>query len=160
MNQGSDELLNNFASELKRRMNLVYEEGEYESENVDMETFICSPKYMDLSGDISKSNLQLLKHVDNPAIREAWLILGKGSGKSFNSSIYQCRGIWQTCMLKNPQKYSGLATGTNIYFLNMATNQIQARDVVFTDFREKLKNSNCFHEVDRAIDLSIAHKSN
>ena len=98
MNQGSDELLNNFASELKRRMNLVYEEGEYESENVDMETFICSPKYMDLSGDISKSNLQLLKHVDNPAIREAWLILGKGSGKSFNSSIYQCRGIWQTCM--------------------------------------------------------------
>ncbi len=159
MNTNSNDLLSNFANELQRRMSLVTEEGEFESKNVDMEEFIMSPDYMHLSDDISKANLQLLIHVDNPSIREAWLILGKGSGKSFNSSIYQCRGIWQTCMLKNPQKYSGLATGTNIYFLNMATNQIQARDVVFSDFREKLKNSNCFHEVDRAIDLSIINNS-
>ena len=97
------DLLDNFSSELKRRINLSDLEGEYETEKVSMDTFVCSPDYMDLSDDISKANLQLLKHVDNPAIREAWLILGKGSGKSFNSSIYQCRGVWETCILKNPQ---------------------------------------------------------
>ena len=65
MRTGSSELLDNFATELKRRMSLVYEEGEYESVNVDMESFICSSDYMDLSEDVSESNLQLLIHVDN-----------------------------------------------------------------------------------------------
>ena len=108
-----NDLFSNFSTELQRRVNLYSSEGEYESERVDMNTFVTSPDYMDLGDDISKANLQLLKHVDNPEIREAWLILGKGSGKSFNSSIYQCRGVWETCMLKNPQKYSDLAVGTN-----------------------------------------------
>ena len=57
-------------------------------------------------------------------------------------------------LLKNPQKYSKLAVGTNIYFLNMATNQIQARDVVFADFIEKLNHSKCFHEVKSVLELS------
>ena len=81
MNSNSNDLLNNFAEELKRRMSLVTEDGEYESKNVGMEEFITSSSYMDLSEDISQANMQLLKHVDNPEIREAWLILGKGSGK-------------------------------------------------------------------------------
>ena len=149
-----NDLLNNFSTELQRRINLFSSEGEYETERVNMDTFVTSPDYMDLGDDISKANLQLLKHIDNPTIREAWLILGKGSGKSFNSSIYQCRGVWETCILKNPQKYSKLAVGTNIYFLNMATNQIQARDVVFADFIEKLNHSKCFHEVKSALELT------
>jgi DNA-binding transcriptional regulator/RsmH inhibitor MraZ len=149
-----NDLLDNFSSELQRRIKLSSAEGEYETERVSMEVFVNSPDYMDLAEDISKANLQLLKHVDNPSIREAWLILGKGSGKSFNSSIYQCRGVWETCILKNPQKYSKLAVGTNIYFLNMATNQIQARDVVFADFIEKLNHSKCFHEVKSVLELN------
>ena len=80
-----NDLLNNFSTELQRRINLFSSEGEYETERVNMDTFVTSPDYMDLGDDISKANLQLLKHIDNPTIREAWLILGKGSGKSFNS---------------------------------------------------------------------------
>ena len=57
--------------------------------------------------------------------------------KSRNQLSIFPSGVWETCILKNPQKYSKLAVGTNIYFLNMATNQIQARDVVFADFIEK-----------------------
>ena len=152
MNSGS--LLGNFADELKKRIEVSQSDGDYETKNVDMEEFILSEDYMALSLDISDANLSLLKHVDDPEVREAWLVLGKGSGKSFNSSIYQCRGIWQTAMLKNPQRYSSLAVGTHIYFLNMATNQHQARDVVFTDFREKLKHSKCFFEVESAFELS------
>jgi hypothetical protein len=57
MNTNSNDLLSNFADELKRRMTLVTEEGEYESFNVDMETFIMSPDYMNLSDDISEANL-------------------------------------------------------------------------------------------------------
>ena len=33
MNSNSNDLLNNFAEELKRRMSLVTEDGEYESKN-------------------------------------------------------------------------------------------------------------------------------
>ena len=141
----SSDLFSNFSEELSRRISSGEEGSEYEQEYVDMSEFICSTEYMDLSRDISEANLQLLTHIDNPEIREAWLILGKGSGKSFNSSIYQCRGIWQTAMLRDPQRYSKLAVGTHIYFLNMATNQTQARDIVFTDFIEKLKHSKCFY---------------
>ena len=56
--------------------------------------------------------------------------------------------------IEKSTKYSKLAVGTNIYFLNMATNQIQARDVVFADFIEKLNHSKCFHEVKNALELS------
>ena len=151
----SNELFKNFSQELSRRIYNEEEGSEYESEFVDMHQFITSPDYMDLERDISKANLQLLCHIDSPEIREAWLVLGKGSGKSFNSSIYQCRGIWQTAMLKDPQRYSDLAVGTYIYFLNMATNQIQARDVVFADFMSKLTHSKCFYEVKSAMELGV-----
>jgi len=151
----SEDLFKNFSEELARRIYNEEEGSEYESEFIDMKTFITSPNYMDLERDISKANLQLLCHIDEPEVREAWLVLGKGSGKSFNSSIYQCRGIWQTAMLKDPQRYSGLAVGTYIYFLNMATNQVQARDVVFADFMSKLIHSKCFYEVKSALDLGL-----
>jgi len=150
----SSDLFSNFSEELSRRISSGEEGSEYEQEYVDMSEFTCSTEYMDLSRDISEANLQLLTHIDNPEIREAWLILGKGSGKSFNSSIYQCRGIWQTAMLRDPQRYSKLAVGTHIYFLNMATNQTQARDIVFTDFIEKLKHSKCFYQVDNPLDVN------
>ena len=155
MQLNSSDLFSNFSEELSRRLYTGDDEVlAYEQECVDMHEFITSPEYMDLSRDISEANLQLLCHIDSPEIREAWLILGKGSGKSFNSSIYQCRGIWRTAMLKDPQRYSNLAVGTHIYFLNMATNQVQARDIVFTDFIEKLKHSKCFFEVSTALDVN------
>ena len=53
-----DDLFTNFSSELQRRMNLMSTEGEYETEKVSMEKFVCSPEYMDLEDDISKANLQ------------------------------------------------------------------------------------------------------
>ena len=74
-----NDLFSNFSTELQRRINLFSTDGEYETERVDMDTFVTSPDYMDLGDDISKANLQLLKHIDSPSIREAWLILGKGS---------------------------------------------------------------------------------
>ena len=62
-------LFANFSTELQRRVNLYSSDGEYETERVDMNTFITSPEYMDLGDDISKANLQLLKHIyhQNPS---------------------------------------------------------------------------------------------
>ena len=43
-----NDLFSNFSTELQRRVNLYSSEGEYESERVDMNTFVTSPDYMDL----------------------------------------------------------------------------------------------------------------
>ena len=48
-----NDLFTNFSSELQRRMNLMSTEGEYETEKVEMEEFVCSPDYMDLEEGVT-----------------------------------------------------------------------------------------------------------
>lgn len=120
---------------------------------VGMEEFLISKKYLNLEKRVKKKgvlwehSLEVLLDLDKQRIRQAMLIYGMGSGKSFISSCLQCRGVYQALCLNDPQQYYGLAPDERIFFLNMAINRDQAENVVFSSIMARLVNSPWFQQV-------------
>lgn len=67
-------------------------------------------------------------------VREAILLLGKGSGKDFLAALLHSYGIYKCLCMYNPQAYYGLSPGSNIYFINVARNEYQAKNVFLLNF--------------------------
>lgn len=84
----------------------------------------CRPKIMDIA-------IQLVKE----DVREAILLLGKGSGKDYISAIINLFGIHRSLCMYSPQAYYDLAPGSPIYFINTARNDTQAKKVFFAQFK-------------------------
>jgi hypothetical protein len=89
----------------------------------------CRPKIM-----------KIAKKLAEPHIREAILLLGKGSGKDYISTIFHLYGIYLCLCMTSPQKYYGLSPGSAIYFVNTARNDQQAKNVFFKEFKGMLEN--------------------
>jgi len=116
---------------------------------VSVNHFIFSPRYLGLTKDIVRPNVEkAIYSMCDPKIREIMLIWGRGSGKTFASSIVQAHGIYNISCMADPQRTLGLAPGTPIYFVNTARNARQAKDVLFADFVAKLEHSQYFQEVE------------
>lgn len=64
----------------------------------------------------------------------------ENSGKDFLASIMHLYGIYKALCLYDPQGYYGLAPGSPIYFVNVARNEGQAKNVFFTQFLGMLEN--------------------
>jgi len=89
----------------------------------------CRPKIMEIAKELAK-----------PSMREAILLLGKGSGKDYISTIFHLYGIYLCLCMTSPQKYYGLSPGSAIYFVNTARNDSQAKNVFFKEFKGMLEN--------------------
>jgi hypothetical protein len=89
----------------------------------------CRPKIMEVAKELARSD-----------IREAILLLGKGSGKDYISTIFHLYGIYRCLCMTSPQKYHGLSPGSAIYFVNTARNDSQAKNVFFKEFKGMLEN--------------------
>lgn len=92
----------------------------------------CRPKIMEIGWNVVNDN-----------VREALLLLGKGSGKDFLAALLHSYGIYRCLCMYNPQAFYGLSPGSNIYFINIARNEYQAKNVFFTEFTQTmiLKNA-------------------
>jgi len=92
----------------------------------------CRPKIMEIGWNVVQEN-----------VREAILLLGEGSGKDFLAALLHSYGIYKCLCMYNPQDYYGLSPGSNIYFINIARNECQAKNVFFTEFSQTmiLKNA-------------------
>ena len=110
---------------------------------VDMEEFVLSSEYLNCQTVYPKV-MDILWELDKPEIREAYLALGKGSGKSFISSIMKARMIYKLLCLKNPQLFFGKADGSQLLTLNLSVSRDQARDVIFGSFLNMVKASKWF----------------
>ena len=116
----------------------------FEEEPVDVQEFIESKDFLNLKWDGKRGCrpkiMEIAKELEKPDMREAILLLGKGSGKDFISSIFHLYGIYKCLCMYSPQKYYGLAPGSPIYFVNTARNDTQARNVFFAEFKGMLSN--------------------
>jgi len=68
----------------------------------------------------------------------------ENSGKDFISSILHLYGIYKCQCMYSPQAYYGLAPGSSIYFINVARNETQAKNVFFREFLGHLDNCSWF----------------
>jgi hypothetical protein len=71
--------------------------------------------------------------------KEIILQLGKGSGKDLVSSIAFARIAYLLLCLKDPAKYYGKPPGDSIAMLNVAINAMQAKNVFFRYFKQRIK---------------------
>jgi len=119
----------------------------WEQKPVEMEEFIESKKHLNQkwngrSGCRPKIKDILIKAMDSKT-REMILLLGKGSGKDYLSSILHLYGIHRCLCMLNPQAFFGLSP-TPMYFVNTARNDKQAKKVFFAQFIALLKDTPWF----------------
>lgn len=116
----------------------------WEEEPVDIEAFVCEKEFLNLRWNgktgCRPKILEIIKEVAKDDVREAMLLLGKGSGKDFLASIMHLYGIYKALCLFDPQAYYGLSPGSPIYLVNVARNEAQAKNVFFTQFLGMLDN--------------------
>ena len=60
------------------------------------------------------------------------------SGKDFLAALLHAYGIYKCLCMYNPQEYYELSPGSNIYFINIARNEYQAKNVFFTEFTQTM----------------------
>jgi len=116
----------------------------WEEKPVDIQEFIESREFLNLKWDGKRGCrpkiMEIAWELTKDKVREAMLLLGKGSGKDYLSSILHLYGIYKCLCMYSPQQYYGLSPGSPIYFVNVARNENQARNVFFREFIGHLDN--------------------
>jgi hypothetical protein len=121
---------------------------------VDIVTFIEEPYYMNANDEcwtsIKKDLQDLTEGLDQynfvGKYQEAVFDEGIGSGKSYKTSLIISYLVYRTLILKNPQRFFGLANATGIYFINMSVTAQQAHNVVFGEVKSRVTNSPWFNQ--------------
>lgn len=106
--------------------------------------FAESSEYCGLSGQLYPEVRQILVDIENPKVREADLILGKGSGKSQLAKIVTLYGICVLSHMRNPQAFYGLTDDTTIYCGVVSVSSKQAKDNIFAGVKSLVANSPYF----------------
>jgi hypothetical protein len=140
------------------------EESPFEEMPVSPEEFVTSPDYLGLP-PLSDYQMALVKagsqiydretldgYLDPEAARMRWeqtyreviMVLGKGSGKDYCSTIICAYIIYLLLCLKDPQDYYGKPPGDYIDLMNIAINAQQANNVFFKGLKQRLKHSPWF----------------
>lgn len=77
-------------------------------------------------------------------VNEVIMMLGKGSGKDFTSTVACAYLVYLLLCLKDPAKYFGKPPGDAIDIINIAINSQQAKNVFFKGFLQRLGGSPWF----------------
>lgn len=130
--------------ELAVGLSITEEQSEiWEEEPISIQEFIESKYFLDQKWNgrtgCRPKILEILKEISKPNVREAMLILGKGSGKDYLSAILHLYGIYVCICMISPQSFYGLAPRSKIYFVNTARNDTQAKKVFFEEFKGLLE---------------------
>lgn len=112
---------------------------------VHIHEFAESPEYLNLKGQLYREVLNILADIEDPDIREADLILGKGSGKSLLATIFSTYGCYTLLEMINPQKVFRLTQNTSLYSINVSINRVQAKNNIFSGIEYLLKHSKYFN---------------
>jgi hypothetical protein len=124
---------------LEAIFDLVYDELPFP-----MDEFIESPIYLGLKGNIDIEKEELLQLFDLPTTRQMFIGAGSGSGKSFFVSCAMARTIYKTSCLKRPDIFYMLGPNSKIAIINLSVSKEQAKDVIFSEFIARIKESPWF----------------
>lgn len=76
--------------------------------------------------------------------KEIIMVLGKGSGKDFISTIICAYVVYVLLCMKDPSRYYGTPADNSIDIINVAINAQQANNVFFKNFASVIKNAPWF----------------
>ena len=84
---------------------------------------------------------------NHPPINELILIWGMRSSKTFMASLIACYEIYKLHRFEDPAVHYGLAPGSEIFLINVATGEDQARDTIFAQEKAKIDHSPWFQSL-------------
>jgi len=126
----------------------------YEYTPVSIEEFCLSDRYLNLADSIRPAVLQDLKDLfcDPNSFAfcpytEAVFDEAIGSGKSYKTSIITNYYLHHLLCLKDPTSIGDVETGSPITIMNMSTNAVQARKVVFGEIQRRILNCRWFNQL-------------
>lgn len=120
-------------------------EDTWKADPIPLRDFIEQPAYLNLAGRVYPELMKLAEEVHRPEVREAYLSMGKGSGKSTLCGILMARWVYELIGChRNPQTNFGLLPDSTLTILNVSTSKEQAKRVVFASFMARIKNSPWF----------------
>lgn len=122
------------------------EHPQYEQRVVGIREFIDSPDYLNCGGECWESIKSDLEALFGGPYDEAAFCESIGAGKSYKASIIIAYMVYRILCLKNPQKSLGLATGSNICFINMSVRAEQSKKVVFGEIKSRIDYSSWFQK--------------
>jgi len=142
----------------------VLEGEEFEEQPVEIEEFVTSTNYLGLP-PLSQNQYTMIKAMTQVYKKDTlvrWLgeeegekrwkqtcnevifQLGKGSGKDYTSTIAAAYITYLLLCLKDPAVYYGKPPGDSIDILNIAINAVQANNVFFKGFKQRIEKSPWF----------------
>jgi hypothetical protein len=138
--------------------------GDVETEN------IIKKNLENETDDLYQSELDLIEQIPDEAVKlqiknklkkrfkELVLIMGRRSGKSFLTCAIGLYEIYKLLSMGHPQKKLGQPDLQEIYILNVAKNQEQAQDSIFTPMKNWAVSSPFFKKyigVDNALEMKF-----
>lgn len=115
-----------------------------ENKNFVSEQDAPRPHNKQLLIDIFDNNRTFEEFENLGRYEEILYIAGIGSGKSYISSMAIVYIIYRLLCLKDPQRCFNFAKGTKIAFINISTSLSQAKDVVFSEIKNRVDNNQWF----------------
>lgn len=140
------------------------EEDAFEERPVDIEEFVTSKDYLGLPPlseyqyMMIKASTQIYKRETltklygeeeaekrwRQTCNEVIFQLGKGSGKDYTSTIACSYVVYLLLCLKDPARYYGKPPGDSIDIINVAINAVQAQQVFFKGFQNRITRCRWF----------------
>ena len=140
------------------------EEDAFEEIPVDIEEFVTSKDYLGLpplsdyqyqmikaSSQIYKKETLIKLYGETEGLKrwgqtcnEVIFQLGKGSGKDYTSTIACSYIVYLLLCLKDPARYYGKPPGDSIDIINVAINAVQAQQVFFKGFKNRITRCKWF----------------
>lgn len=117
----------------------------YEEFPVPMGEFLYGEHYLNLRGTLFPKVADVLVACDDRRIREYYLMLGRGGGKSTISECMMARSVYRMLCYRNPRAYLELAQASSLAVVNMSTKADQAERVIFTELCEMIRHAPWFH---------------
>jgi len=111
-----------------------------------IDEFIYGKKYLGVpSKTIFPRIMDIIVAMDDPSVRQGFVVAGKGSGKSTFCSVMVARGLHDLSCFVDPSAFFGVLPGTFIACLNMSVSKEQAKNVMFNKLTALLNRAPCFH---------------
>jgi len=130
-------------------INLLYD-LHHDRAQVDMDTFLFDKDFMGIKpNQIHAKIRELLWIIDDPAVREVFIVAGKGSGKSTLVGLAQAKALYNLLCYVDPAAYFGLMQGTFIVLINMSISAPQALNVIFKRFISYIQRIKQFQKVSK-----------
>lgn len=111
---------------------------------VALDEFVGGRRYLGIRGRVYPRVMDILEEVNKPHVREAYLSLGKGSGKSTICGVLMARWVYELLCHREPQTAFGLLPDSRLTVLNVSTSKDQAKNVIFGSFMARVRGAPWF----------------